>query len=191
MTRLMNQILDHNKSAIRRLIKEKKSQMTIDQIEEQSKAIIRKVLALKEYKECSILYTYVAFNQEVRTKELIEIALNQGKKVAVPKVEGDKIIFYYLNHIQDLKNSNLDIPEPIFRDIAIPNTKDKFLMIVPGLAFDIYGNRIGYGKAYYDSFFHEYENIPMYKVSFAYEFQLFEELPMESHDVKMDQIITV
>ena len=178
------------KSDIRFKVKTLKENLSAEQINTDSNRIINKFLQLPEYKQCSQLICYVSFNQEVKTTKLIEAAFADKKKVAVPKVEGNKMNFYYIHSIGELERSNLNIYEPEAKNKVILETKSKNLIVVPGLAFDHFGNRIGYGKGFYDNYFLNHSNVAWFKIAYAYDFQVFEKLPVENHDIQIDKIIT-
>ncbi len=176
------------KEEIRQEIRRQKASLSKAVIDLQSSLIREQFLALKEYKECSQVILYAAFNQEVNTLPLIRQALLDGKKVALPRVMKENIEFYYIGSITELEESSFGIPEPEPVDI-LQLEKGRNLILVPGLAFDKLGNRIGYGKSYYDRYFGGHEE-SFLKVCFAYEFQVYEEIPAEAHDVKIDILIT-
>ena len=109
-----------------------------------------------------------------------------GKYVAVPKVEGKKLVFYAIQGKKDLESGVMGIMEPKSSCLRIG---DEFApVIVPGIAFDREGHRIGYGGGYYDRFFDEEPDHPRFGI--AYPFQLFDSLPAEAHDKGMDMVIT-
>ncbi|MDF2868792.1 MAG: 5-formyltetrahydrofolate cyclo-ligase [Anaerocolumna sp.] len=176
------------KEEIRQVIRRQKASLSKDVIDLQSSLIREQFLALKEYKESSQIILYAAFNQEVNTLPLIRQALLDGKKVALPRVMKDNIEFYYISSLTDLAESSFGIPEPEPVD-KLEWEKGSNLILVPGLAFDKQGNRIGYGKSYYDRYFGAHRE-SFLKICFAYGFQVYEEIPFETHDVKIDILIT-
>lgn len=178
------------KSEIRNFIKENKLNMTSSEIKAYSCSITNKLLNTYEYKISSTIFCYVSYNQEVLTRDIIIHSFNLNKKVAVPKILGNTMRFYYIDNFEELKPGTLNILEPITMNVAIPNEMEDNLVIVPGVAFDETLNRIGYGKGYYDRFFLKYNNIPMFKVGLGYDMQVLKGLPVETHDIKLDQIIT-
>lgn len=177
-----------NKEEIRQEIRRQKASLSKEIIDLQSSLLREQFLTLREYKECSQLILYAAFNQEVNTLPLIRQALLDGKKVALPRVMKEDIEFYYITSITDLEESSFGIPEP--EPVAMLQLeKDSNLILVPGLAFDKKGNRIGYGKSFYDRYFKAHKE-SFLKICFAYDFQVYEEIPFEAHDVKIDILIT-
>lgn len=181
------------KQEIRLLMKEKKLNLSQDYIDRESNIIINKVLNHVCYKNADVIYTYVSFNQEVKTHDFIKTALKENKLVAVPKVCGEEIMFFYINNLELLDESKLGILEPEKEIEAIPDLlsrESNILVIVPGLAFDRAKNRMGYGKGYYDRFFAKYSHVTMKKVALTFDFQVLDQIPTSKDDILMDEIIT-
>ncbi len=179
------------KDEIRQEIKQRKEMLTHDQIIKKSEIIVQHFTALSEYDNCSQLILYASFNQEVNTLPLINQALRDGKKVALPKVMGKDIEFFYITAFSETAISTMGIPEPdTLKKIELISDRTN-LILVPGLAFDRTGNRIGYGKSYYDAYFTgKSGKADFLKIAFAYDFQVYDSIPVESHDVKIDWLIT-
>lgn len=177
------------KEEIRLEIKNRKEKLTGIQIEEKSRLMTQCFTGLTEYKNCSQLILYASFNQEVKTHPLINQALRDGKRVALPKVMGSEIEFFYIHSFGETAVSSMGIPEPEVNERLELYSDETNVILVPGLAFDREGNRIGYGKSYYDAYFaaHREEFV---KTAFAYDFQVYNKLPAEKHDVRMDVLIT-
>lgn len=185
------------KKEYRSIVKDKKRKLSEAFISSASECITNKLLNSIEYKENSVIYTYVSFNQEVQTNHIIETALKDHKKIAVPKViekvenSNFSIIremhFYYINSMQDLEQGFYGIKEPSTNEIAL---NDKVLFIMPGLAFDLDKNRIGYGGGYYDKYLTSHSHVDFRKISLAYDFQIFDQLSVCDYDRKVDKIIT-
>ena len=178
------------KQEIRATIKDQKSELSRSQVRRHSDLIQSQLFQHPFYTSCSQLFCYVSFNQEVITTDIITMALSQGKKVAVPKIVGDEMKFFFIESFDELEPGVLGIMEPITEKEAIPVDTEQNLVIVPGIAFDTSRNRIGYGKGYYDRFFTKQIGNKMHKIALAYNFQILEQLPVDDYDVKVDQIIT-
>ena len=116
---------------------------------------------------------------------ILEKALADGKRVAVPKVYGEEMKFIYLNDLSRVAAGYAGIPEPIADG---PVAEDETaLVLMPGLAFDPQGHRIGYGGGFYDKFL---SREPGHKtVALCYEFQLVERLETEEFDIPVDVVI--
>lgn len=147
--------------------------------------IFNKIIELKEYKESKLILIYVSLNNEVDTLKLIEHSLKIGKKVAVPKCEGDNIVFYNINKLSDLEEGSFRILEPRTNEV-INNFSDS-ICIIPGIAFDKENNRIGYGRGFYDRFLEEYNGT---KIGLAYRECICDKIDNETTDIKMDIVIT-
>ena len=175
-----------DKKALRRQIGEKKSALTALEIEERSRALAEKLYETPQYRAAKSLYAYLSFNQEVRTTPIIERAWADGKRVAVPKVIGKDMVFIWLDSFDQLGPGYYGITEPMENGpVADDGTA---LILMPGLAFDPEGHRVGYGGGFYDRYLEAQPNHPL--VALCYDFQLFDHLDVESHDVPVDLVLT-
>lgn len=146
--------------------------------------IFNKVINLEEYKKSKLVLIYVSLKYEIDTFKLINYSLNTNKKVAVPKCEGDNIIFYEIKSLKDLEEGKFGILEPKANK---PVTDfNNSICIVPGVAFDKQNNRIGYGKGFYDRFLKNYKGI---KIGLTYEDCICDKIDSDINDIKMDKII--
>jgi 5-formyltetrahydrofolate cyclo-ligase len=179
-----------DKKEIRAYIKNKKAFLTEKEIRELSDIIKGKLETEFAYSNCSHLFCYVSFNQEVLTTNIIIEAMAKSKKIAVPKIVKNEMKFFYIESLEDLQPGTLGILEPVSGEEAIPSNNNTNLILVPGLAFDKNKNRIGYGKGYYDQFFEKYSKVPMTKIALAYDFQVLEQIPHETFDIKVDKVLT-
>lgn len=176
------------KEFIRQEMKQKKEVLTSDEISQKSDSIQRFLYELPLYKDAEAIFCYVSFNEEVRTADIITKALLDGKKVYVPKIVKGNMKFIEIMSLSDLVPGFFGILEPKSSEEVVPSHHN--FVIVPGLAFDKAGRRIGYGKGFYDRYFEMYGEDRFIKVALAYEFQIYEELQECPEDVKMDMILT-
>lgn len=174
-----------NKQELRKAIRARKRAMTGEEIQTRSAALCRKFLQTEEYRRARTLYGYLPYNQEVRTEAILEQAMADGKKVAVPKVYGDEMKFIYLEDLTQVEKGYSGIPEPI-ADHPVAEDESA-LVLMPGLAFDPQGHRIGYGGGFYDKFLSREPNHPT--VALCYEFQVVEKLETEKFDIPVDTVI--
>ena len=174
-----------DKKELRAQIRAAKRAMTQQQIEDLSQALCEKFLQTEEYRNASTIYGYLPYNQEVRTWALLEQALKDGKKVAVPKVYGDEMRFIYMEDLSAVFTGYAGIPEPIADEPVATDTTA--LVLMPGLAFDREGHRIGYGGGFYDRFLENEPNHPT--VALCYAFQMMEHLDTEEHDIPVDRVL--
>lgn len=174
-----------DKTTLRRQIREKKRAMTEAEIVSKSQQLGEKFAASALYKEAQTIYFYLPYNQEVRTIPMLERALREGKKVAVPKVYGDTMKFIYLENLDQIAKGYAGIPEPVNDE---PVAEDKqALVLMPGLAFDPMGHRIGYGGGFYDRFLAEEPDHPT--LALCYDFQMLENLETEEFDIPVDCVL--
>lgn len=183
------------KEQIRSDMKRKRSSLLKAEHRKRSRLIHKKLFETEAYRHCSSLLTYLSFGDEVDTGELIIKALADHKKVYVPRVDKKEMEFYEIPNLDGLILSKFGIPEPepdqnrIF-PASVQSQLEDYLMIVPGLAFDLSGNRIGYGGGYYDRYLSRYAGTRFIKTAIAFDFQLMDYIPADAADVKMDYIIT-
>ncbi|MDD6188873.1 MAG: 5-formyltetrahydrofolate cyclo-ligase [Clostridiales bacterium] len=176
------------KKEIRSMIREKKKQLTPDEIREYSEKVCSILINEPVYKNARVIYPYLAYNQEIITDTLIERAWLDGKEVAVPKCgDNNSMEFYRIGSFEEVAPGYCDIPEPIGGDRA---DDSEALILMPGLAFDMSFNRIGYGGGFYDRYLDRKPGCRFVKVAFAYDFQLLEHIDAEEHDHKVDIIVT-
>ena len=174
-----------DKKTLRREIREKKRLMTQAQIVSASEDLAKQFLNTKQYAQARTIYGYLPYNQEVRTVPILEQALRDGKRVAVPKVYGDEMRFIYIEDFEGLNPSDMGIPEPVF-DTPVADDPTA-LVIMPGLAFDPQGHRIGYGGGFYDKFLASEPSHPT--IALCYDFQMFSDLDTDTFDVPVDMVL--
>ena len=141
------------------------------------------------YRNARFIYCYASFKDEVCTGEIIEESLRQGKKVALPRVSGElQMEFFFINSPADLKPGFMGIKEPGQQCVKAPAPLEDTLILMPGVAFDRSGTRIGYGGGYYDTYL-ENHSVCM-KSALAYSVQIAPEILSAPTDIKADMIIT-
>lgn len=148
------------------------------------------------------LLGFVSYGTEICTTEILKEALKQGKKVYVPKVSGKNekpdahgaldMIFYRIFSMDELEPGYKGIPEPKgdSEEYVYP-MEGNTLLLMPGVAFDPFGNRMGYGGGFYDRFLADKEDLKLCSIAVGFQCQMVEQIPVEAHDVKPYQIICV
>ena len=174
-----------DKSALRREIREKKRAMTEEQIASASARLGELFAASEMYKQAKTIYGYLPYNQEVRTVPMLERAIREGKRVAVPKVFGEEMKFIYINDLTAVEKGYAGIPEPV-SDGPVADDPTA-LVLMPGLAFDKEGHRIGYGGGFYDKFLAAEPGHPT--VALCYAFQMLPEIETEEFDIPVDCVL--
>jgi len=174
-----------DKKELRRSIRDQKRAMTEAEIVSRSEKLARLFLASEAYQNAKTIYGYMPYNQEVRTVPMLEQALRDGKRVAVPKCYGDEMRFIYLDDLSKVEKGYANIPEPI-ADGPIADDPTA-LVLMPGMAFDPLGHRIGYGGGFYDKFLAAEPDHPT--LALCYEFQMLPSLETEEHDIPVDYVL--
>lgn len=180
----------YEKNEIRKIIRERKQLLTRERQQEAEIQCLERLRQTNQWKKASYILTYVSYNREMGTHHLIKQAWLEGKKVAAPRVEGRKMNFYFFSSMAELSKSEQQILEPGTAS-PVPASflsGDAALLIMPGVAFDLERNRIGYGGGYYDKYLEEHPNCG--KIALAYDFQIFDHLTKEPHDQRPDRILT-
>ena len=170
------------KKALRKEIKALRAAHTDEQIHELSLGVRDQVLTLQEYRQAEVIYAYVDCKHEVETSDIIRAAWADGKRVAVPKVLGQDMKFFYITSLEnDLEEGYYGIREPYEKHAADESgDEEKALMLMPG--------RIGYGGGFYDRFLEAHPKLS--RVALAFEFQVKESVPYEAFDICPEKIVT-
>ena len=173
-----------DKKELRASIKLLKKQHTKEQLLEQSEIILAKLEQHPDFKNARIVMIYSALPDEVQTQAFLEKWRNK-KKIILPTVVGDDIIPVELAENTGFAVGDFNILEPQNE----PYTGDYDLIVVPGVAFDRNGNRIGRGRGYYDRFLCKHLNVK--RIGICFDFQLVDEVPTEPNDIRMNEIISL
>lgn len=174
-----------NKKLTRTAIKEKRYALRESEVQSLSQECVSKVLQFPELLEARTVCIYMPTGNEIDTSAIIQYCLENQKRVAAPRIEGDTMDFYYFQSIVDLKQGAYDIWEPTGTERV---TDEESVVIMPGVAFDLDCNRIGYGKGYYDKYLSKHPK--MKKIALAYEFQIVGKIKREIHDIRPEMIVT-
>jgi len=174
-----------NKKELRSTIRARKRAMTGTEIQKKSEELARQLFETDEYRNARSVYGYLPYNQEVRTVPMLEQALREGKRVAVPKCYGEEMRFIWLTDLNAVEKSPMGIPEPI-ADGPVADDETA-LVLMPGMAFDREGHRIGYGGGFYDKFLAREGNHPT--LALCYDFQLLDRLETEEYDIPVDKVL--
>ena len=177
-----------DKQTLRESLLPQRDALTADEVAAASGAIRERIVTSPFYAEAGCINCYVSFGREVDTHRLINRALGDGKRLSVPLCrKGRQLVHREIRSLDDLSPSRFGLLEPTNPDLPEVASSDFDLVLIPGLAFDLSGNRIGFGAGYYDGFLSR-TSAP--KVALAYDFQVLDTIPTEPHDVPLDAIIT-
>ena len=178
------------KKAIRKEVRLLRAGCSDEEIHAMSLKVLAHVLETEEYREAETLFVYVDCKHETETSDLIRRARADGKSVAVPRVLGQEMKFFYIHSLEtDLEDGYFGIREPYEKEPA-DEAADRpgSLMVMPGVAFDEARHRIGYGGGFYDRYLEAHPGLDT--IALAFEFQVKEEVPFEPFDILPGKIVT-
>jgi 5-formyltetrahydrofolate cyclo-ligase len=178
------------KKDLREHIYTKRHELDSDIKSEWDSKIIEKLLKSELYRKSEVIFTYISFEGEVDTIKFIERAISDHKTICVPKVISKKegMEVYKISSLNEVEKGFHGILEPKSRSqLILPIDID--LLIIPGVAFDKTNGRIGYGGGFYDRYLKRIK-AQANKIALAYAFQIFDSVPMDELDEKVDFIIT-
>jgi 5-formyltetrahydrofolate cyclo-ligase len=180
------------KAALREEMKRARFALSEAEIRRRSARIAERLAALEAFRRAKTVMLYLPVRNEVDTTLAAKGCLNDGKTLVLPRMdyERKRIVAHRVDDLSTqivLGRMDLMEPDPARAAVAAPEEVD--LVGVPGLAFDREGNRIGWGRGYYDAFLAEL-GARACRVGLAYGFQLVEGIEHDGHDVPMDYIVT-
>ena len=152
-----------------------------------STEITNRVLALASWQEAGTLLLYYPLADEVDVRPLIKDAYKNGKKVLLPVVKGDELELHLYEGESSLREGAFGIMEPTGPLFAPENYGEIELAIIPGMAFDTAGHRLGRGKGYYDRLLPQLKTARLTGICFT--FQLLDEVPAEVHDIPVHEVV--
>jgi 5-formyltetrahydrofolate cyclo-ligase len=192
--RLMESTLHRHqaKSEVRRALAEARRSLTASDRRERSRRIAALCRGIAGFSSAEVICSYVDFRDEVETTELIAELLQEGRRVAVPlQLHGaaQPLVFAEIRSLAELERNHFGILEPRLTAAHLLPTAAITLFLVPGLAFDPAGRRLGYGLGCYDRAFTDAAPGAL-KVGLAFGLQILESVPADPHDVPMDFVVT-
>jgi 5-formyltetrahydrofolate cyclo-ligase len=182
------------KQFLRRQAQLARQQLSTEEKDERSRRIVGRVLALPQYAAANTVLWYLGVRNEVLTENSVIGELSAGqKRVAIPWCEGESLLLFHLREMSELVGGAFGILEPKseLRQLASQRVApaEVDVALVPGVAFDRQGNRLGHGAGYYDRLLAELPPSACL-IGLAYECQLVEAISHEPHDVGMDLVVT-
>lgn len=178
------------KALLRQKMLEQRTALTPDEVREKSLKTGARLFELPQYQEAKVLLVYIPYKNEIDTFPIIQKSWQDGKKIAVPVCQPQKrLLLSELHSFDELKPSKFGLYEPTDEYLRPVSPENLDLALLPGVAFDLQGYRLGYGGGYFDLFFSQVHSV-CFKLALAYEFQVLEKLPVEKHDIGVDVILT-
>lgn len=153
-----------------------------------SSAAQQRLVSLERFRQAAVIALYAPIQQEIDTAELFDAAVAAGKQVLYPLVRNGQLQFRQVTELRQLADGAYGIPEPSLSDRDVP-LEQADLIVVPGVAFDLQGHRIGFGKGYYDRCLRRLSGRAAL-VGLCHDFQLLDCIPVEAHDINMQYVVT-
>lgn len=167
-----------------------RTSLSTNEVQTKSNKIIEQFILLPQYMKAKTLLVYLPFKNEIDTKPLIKKSWQDNKRILVPVCQPEKkLLLSDLYSFNELKANKYGILEPAKEHQRSTPHEEVDLAIIPGVAFDYSGYRLGYGGGYYDRFL---DNLlpDCTKIGLVFDFQLIDKVPTEPHDTRVDIILT-
>ena len=174
------------KRSIRQKLLKQRRSLDGDACLQYSHQVQQKLLATEHYRQAKVIALYAPIHNEVLTNDLFDAALQDNKRVCFPRVEQNMLQFLQVDEESQLAPGAFGVDEPTGTKMVPIDEID--LVVVPGVAFDRSGYRLGYGQGYYDRAVGSADNAVL--AGLAFDFQIVDELPTEEHDVRLDLLVT-
>lgn len=175
-----------SKKEIREEIKRIKRSLTSRELKEKSVRIVNNIEVMDAFRSAKTVLMFYPLPDEPDLTPLIQGYI-ESKRIILPVVEGNNLILRQFSGISQMHVGAFGIKEPDNKDFVDTNSID--LAIVPGVAFDKKGNRIGRGKGYYDKLLSDKHFRAIMKIGCAFNFQVIDSVPTECHDIKIDGVV--
>ncbi|MDY4698107.1 5-formyltetrahydrofolate cyclo-ligase [Eubacterium coprostanoligenes] len=176
-----------DKKELRSYIKTKRK--SVENKAEKDSLVAQNLLSLDEIKKADTVLCYISLDDEICTDEIVRVLLVSGKSVGAPYCvdNNGNMDFYYITDFDDLRIQSFGVREPVIEKCKKVTSFDNTIIILPGLCFDSNGNRLGYGKGYYDRFLQIHSLI---SVGLCYNSLIVKKVPTDMYDKKADIIVT-
>ena len=186
----VNDKLRAEKKQMRSVVLARRDAMTPSAKAAASREIVDRLCALTSYQSASVVLTYMGFGSEIETQPLLERALADGKMVVLPRVDktSQALVLHSVDGMAALHSSKWGILEPAYSAPIVAIEEVSFVLL-PGVAFDRTGNRLGYGRGYYDKLLMRADPT-LVRVAAGFSCQIVDKVPVGPFDQKIDTLIT-
>lgn len=181
----MNRNLSLEKEKLRKKLLSERRKLTKFDISAKSQAVHKSLVNLDEIKTSKKILVYLPINNEVDTENVIKFLIKNKKLIFIPAFNNNKWMISEFNDFDNLQKGPYGILQPVYKSRVESKVID--VAIIPGVAFDKSGARLGYGKGVYDKLLKYFKGI---KIGLAYDFQIVDRLPKEKHDLLMDFVVS-
>jgi 5-formyltetrahydrofolate cyclo-ligase len=175
------------KSGIRRDLLLRRLSLSPEEVDKSSKEITKNLLRLKRFRNARSIVLYFPIKNEVETRGIFRKAQEFHKEIYFPRIEGSLLEFRKVGDLNELEPGGFGILEPS-QDSARIDIIEVDLVIIPGIAFDRFGRRLGYGGGYYDRVLSKVDKER--RIGLAYDFQVLDSIPVEAGDEEVGLVIT-
>lgn len=175
------------KKEARKVYRELRKNISMADREEASKNISKRIVELIEKEDYKRVLMYAALPEEVNLDAVFD-CLNGEVEFYFPRVNEEEMEFYRATSLKELETGNFGVREPKTECAKIQYDEDKYLMLVPGMAFDKNGYRLGYGKGYYDKYLATNEQQKINTIGICFNKCMVEELPHDEYDIKVEKV---
>lgn len=175
-----------NKAHLRRGVLVHRDALPADAVEKIGEALAARLWAMPLWRQARLPAMYCSVRGEISTRRILEELFREGRAVALPRIEGCELRLHRVTDLAQLAPGRFGITEPLANTPPVAESEPD-LILVPGVAFDRRGHRVGYGKGFYDRLLC-HTNSPV--IALAYGFQIVHHVPEEPHDRRMDYILT-
>jgi 5-formyltetrahydrofolate cyclo-ligase len=172
------------KSSLRRLLLEKRDTLSADFINIASKQIQKKLHKIEDYKKARTIAAYFSIGSEVKTQDIIQEILSEQKNLALPRVEGDRLMFCAVKKFEDLEKGEFGIMEP---KQNCPIVEKFNVILIPAVAMTRTGQRLGYGKGFYDRFL---KKTKATTIALSYSKMIVKNIPKSDGDVLIQWVVS-
>ena len=175
------------KKELRKIIRQRKAALSCEERKRLSHEVCRKVMETEVWQEARTIFLYMAMDDEVDTRELIADGMRKGKTVVLPTCVGNDLVLRVYEGEESMVSGAYGIMEPTGRVMEEKDYGEIDLAVVPGVAFDKDGGRMGRGRGFYDRTLRKMPRC--YKMGVCWEVQMVEKVPMDEFDIKMNNVI--
>ena len=166
-----------------------------------SKKALIKLYNFDLFKKAECVLAFVSYGNEIKTGQLLDVIFNEKKKLCIPRTENNEMDFYFLNQEKTISEQtevgeyNVTVPLSTLEKFDVAAIPENTMILVPGLAFDRNGNRLGKGKGYYDRFLEKLLSSPTKEnilgfVGYCYDFQIIEKVITEENDIPVNYVVS-
>ncbi len=183
--------MNNLKNKLRKEILAIRDELNYNTVMDAEQKILEQLTRWDPYNSAEYVMVYADFRNEIRTHGIMQHLLSNKKKLIVPLTQKENIdiLPIQIQSLNDLTPGHFGLSEPNAKINQPFDSELLDLILIPGIVFDLSGNRIGFGKGYYDHFLSHLKNEIPY-VALAYDFQVLDVIPHEKHDIQMDHILT-